>query len=248
MKLYPGARTGRAFHEPEARKGRAFHAAVAAFFAVVLAVVAPGAAAVDDTEPDAQASMSAREVLNLTTDRVLAVIDEARSYVDEDPERYYAAVHEVLDPFVDFRGFARGVMGDYATSERYRSLDEAGQEKLRQQLDRFTETMRVGLVRTYSKGLLAFGGSRVEIADADVGGDSRRATLRQLIFSDQAEPYVVIYQMARDRAGHWQLRNLVVENVNLGQIYRSQFESAARRYDGDLDAVIANWDTAAQAG
>ena len=33
MKLYPGARTGRAFHEPEARKGRAFHAAVAAFFA-----------------------------------------------------------------------------------------------------------------------------------------------------------------------------------------------------------------------
>jgi hypothetical protein len=32
------------------------------------------------------------------------------------------------------------------------------------------------------------------------------------------------------------MRNLVVENVNLGQVYRSQFESAARRYDGDLDA------------
>ena len=59
---------------------------------------------------------------------------------------------------------------------------------------------------------------------------------------DEAQPYVVIYQMARDRDGRWQLRNLVVENVNLGQIYRSQFEAAARRYDGDLDAVIDNWD------
>jgi hypothetical protein len=65
----------------------------------------------------------------------VAVIDEARSYVDSDPERYYAAVHEVLDPVVDFRGFARGVMGEYATSARYRSLDEAGRDKLRDQLE-----------------------------------------------------------------------------------------------------------------
>jgi phospholipid transport system substrate-binding protein len=197
----------------------------------------------DDQTPDAGPLLTAREVLDDTTERVLAVIEDARAYVDEDPERYYAAVHEVLDPFVDFRGFARGVMGDYATTERYRSLDEEGRAALRDQLERFTETMRRGLVRTYSKGLLAFGGSRVAFDDERSNADEQRATLRQLIYSDEAEPYVVIYQMARRRDGKWQLRNLIVENVNLGQIYRSQFESAARRYDGDLDAVIANWDT-----
>lgn len=217
----------------------AFPAALAAaFMSLCLSLVAVA----DDPRPDPQAGMSAREALEITTDRVLEVIEEARGYVDDDPERYYDAVHEVLDPFVDFRGFARGVMGEYGTSERYRSLDEAGREKLREQLDRFTRTMRTGLVRTYSKGLLAFGGSRVEIDDSDVSEDRGRATLKQLIYSDEAQPYVVIYQMARQRSGRWELRNLVVENVNLGQIYRSQFESAARRYDGDLDAVIANWD------
>lgn len=190
---------------------------------------------------DAQAAPSAREVLAHTTDRVLSVIEEAQGYIDQDPERYYAAVHEVLDPFVDFRGFARGVMGAYGTSERYRSLDKAGQAKLRDQLDRFTEVIRKGLVQTYSRGLLAFGGSRVEIDESASESDGRRATLRQLIYSDEPEPYEVIYQMALDRSGSWLLRNLVVENVNLGQIYRSQFESAARRYDGDLDAVIDNW-------
>jgi len=191
--------------------------------------------------PKDPAEQTAVEVLERTTSRILAVIDEARSYVDDDPERYYAAVREVLDSVVDFRGFARGVMGQYATTARYRSLDEAGQDKLREQLERFTETMRSGLVRTYSKGLLAFGGSRVEIDDSSAI-DDRRATIKQLIHSDDGKPYVVVYQMARDRDEQWQMRNLIVENVNLGQIYRSQFEASARRYDGDLDAVIDNWD------
>ena len=187
---------------------------------------------------------SARDVLSATTDRVLKVIEEARSYADKDPERYYAQVHEVLDPVVDYRGIARGVMGQYATLARYQSLDEQGQAKLREQGERFTETMRIGLIRTYSKGLLAFGGSRVELEDDDSGAnDRRRVQLRQLIYSDAPQPYVVIYSMARDRDGSWLLRNLIEENVNLGQIYRSQFESSARRFKGDIDKVIDNWST-----
>jgi phospholipid transport system substrate-binding protein len=219
--------------------------------ALLLAFATQGATADDmsPTPPGDPKEQTAEEVLRHTTDRVLNVIENARSYVDEDPERYYAKVKEVLDPVVDFRGFARGVMGDYATSERYRSLDEAGREQLREQLERFSDVIREGLVRTYSKGLLAFGGSRVELDSGDGGAvDDTRATLKQLIFSDASQPYVVIYQMARARDGQWQMRNLIVESVNLGQIYRSQFESAARRYDGDLDKVIANWDTTALDG
>jgi phospholipid transport system substrate-binding protein len=185
---------------------------------------------------------SAHDVVRVATEEVMAVVREARDYADEDPERYYQSVMAVLDPVVDFRGFARGVMGPYATSERYRSLDEAGREQLRGQLDRFTDVMRDGLVRTYSKGLLAFGGSRIELSDPDdAANDERRATVRQLIYSEQTEPYVVMYQMGMDRSGTWKLRNMIIESVNLGEIYRNQFESAARRYAGDLDQVISNW-------
>lgn len=202
-------------------------------------LMAPSALAQDQEQ-------TAAAVLKETTDKVLTVIDDAKGYVKRDPGRYYQRVNEVLDDVVDFRGFARGVMGDYASSERYRALDEAGREKLRQQLDRFTEAMRDGLVRTYSKGLLAFGGSRVELdrerSKLSDQGNPDRATLRQLIYSDGSEPYVVIYQMAKDRDGKWLMRNLIVENVNLGQIYRSQFEAAARKFDGDLDKVIEDWE------
>jgi phospholipid transport system substrate-binding protein len=216
--------------------------------ALLIALVVFGASLsrADDTDnslvPVDPFSQTASDVLESTTERMLAVIDEARAYVDEDPERYFSAVNDVLDPVVDFRGFARGVMGEYATSARYRSLDEAGRDKLRGQLERFSETMRSGLVRTYAKGLLAFGGSRVELDESSAGApEDTRSTLKQLIYSDSGQPYVVIYQMARDKDGQWRMRNLIVENVNLGQIYRSQFEAAARRFDGDLDAVIDNW-------
>jgi phospholipid transport system substrate-binding protein len=187
---------------------------------------------------------SAHEVVEEATQRVMTVVAEASEYADEDPERYYGQVQEILDPVIDFRGFARSVMGPYASSERYRSLDAAGQERLRAQLDEFTEVMRLGLVRTYSKGLLAYSGSRIEVfAISEEEEASGRAAVRQLIYSGQAEPYVLLYQMGRTKSGEWQLRNVIIESVNLGEIYRSQFEAAARKYDGDLDAVIANWET-----
>lgn len=186
--------------------------------------------------------MTAHGVVNDTTQRVMAVVVEADSYFNEDPERYYQQVQEILNPVIDFRGFARSVMGPYASSERYRSLDETGREQLRDQLDRFTEVMRLGLVRTYSKGLLAYGDSRVEVfAATDENQEKGGATVKQLVYNNQPEPYVLIYQMGLGKTGDWQLRNIIIEGVNLGEIYRNQFEASARQNEGDLDAVIASW-------
>lgn len=189
--------------------------------------------------------VTAHDVVRDTTDLVMSVVAEANDYVAEDPERYYTEIQSILDPVIDFRGFARGVMGPYASSDRYRSLDEAGRAQLRGQLDRFTEIMRVGLVRTYGKGLLAFGGSRIELSNpGEESAGQGKVSVRQLIYSDEAEPYVVMYQMGRNKTGEWKLRNVIIESVNLGEIYRNQFQSAAREHQGNLDLVIDNWTAA----
>ena len=186
--------------------------------------------------------VTAHGVVDDATRRVMAAVVESREYFDQDPERYYQRVQQILDPVIDFRGFARSVMGPYASSERYRSLDETGRARLRDQLDRFTEVMRRGLVRTYSKGLLAYGEAKVEVTPAgDQDASGSRATVRQLVYDNQPEPYVLLYQMGRGKEGDWQLRNIIIEGVNLGEIYRNQFEASARKNDGDLDAVIASW-------
>ncbi len=179
-----------------------------------------------------------------TTEKVMVVVDSAQDYVDDDPERYYDQVQSLLDPLLDYRGFARKVMGPYASSKRYRSLDEAGREQLRDQLDRFTDVMRTSLVRTYSKGLLAFGSSKIKVLRPEgLEPDATRATVRQEVEADRPLPYEVLYQMGQDREGQWQLRNVIIESVNLGEIYRDQFLASAREQDGDLNKVIDSWET-----
>ena len=188
--------------------------------------------------------VQAHEVVEEATEQILSVVQAAEAYAEEDPERYYGEIQTILDPVVDFRGFARSVMGPYASSERYRSLDDAGKAQLRDQLDRFTEVMRFGLVRTYSKGLLAFGGSRIEVLVPEGGSlNGSRVTVKQLVFSDEPDPSELLYQMGRNKSGDWKLRNIIIESVNLGEIYRSQFESSARKNEGNLDTVIETWTT-----
>jgi|TARA_B110000503_G_scaffold13903_1_gene18914 phospholipid transport system substrate-binding protein len=187
---------------------------------------------------------AAYSLVQNTTSKVMDVVVAADAYAETDPERYYEQIQALLDPLIDYRGFTRKVMGPYASSDRYRSLGEAGRQKLIAQLDQFTNVMRESLVRTYSKGLLAFGGSRIELESPEEGDSgSSRLSLRQLIYADRRDPYVVMYQMGLEKSGEWKLNNVIIESVNLGEVYRDQFLASAREQGGDLDAVVANWTT-----
>ena len=195
-------------------------------------------------QEEAPANPGPGEVVRTSTDIIMALVQEAPDYVDEDPQRYFDAIGTELDKVVDFRGFARGIMGDFASSTRYRSLDAEGKETLRDQLNRFTEVVRSGLIETYGRGLIAFGGSRVEIAGTEFSpGSTRVASVTQLVFDDQGRVYTVRYQMGQYRDGSWQLRNMIIENINLGEIYRSQFKAALDDAEGDVEVVIAGWNT-----
>ena len=188
------------------------------------------------------------QVVERATNAVMAVVAEAPTYVDADPARYYAAIGAELDKVVDFRGFARGVMGEYASKSRYSGLDAAGREALKAQLNTFTEVIRENLIQTYAEGLLAFGGSRVELSATEAApGSARVASVTQLVYGDQDRIYTVRYQMGQYADGHWMLRNMIIENINLGEIYQGQFEAAAKAANGDLDLVIAEWNVAAEA-
>lgn len=177
-----------------------------------------------------------------TTEEVLGIIKEAQGYYEQDPERFYQEVQSVLGRVVDFDSFARGVMGKYAGKDYYLSLSAEGREQLKQQVDRFSGVFRDGLVQTYAKGLLAFNGNKTEVlpvAEDDVV--TGKVTVVQQIYGDRDTPYEVMYLLRKDKQGQWKFRNVTIDAVNLGQVYRSQFYSAVKQYDGDIDKVIDNW-------
>lgn len=210
---------------------------------VMLGSLAMAALSVAQLPETSQSAAGPEQVITDVTQRVMEVVAEANTYFDQDPDRYFEAIDQVLSDLVDWRGFATAVMGEYYS--RGRSLDPAGQAALKAQRDRFAVTLREGLIRSYAKGLLAFGGANMEVQGVEASPQSARiASVTQLVYGEADRVYTIRYQMGQYKDGNWRLRNLIIETINLGEIYRNQFSALATAADDDLDRVIEEWNAA----
>jgi phospholipid transport system substrate-binding protein len=198
------------------------------------------AATAQDAQP-AAAQNNPYKMVEQTTQRVLDLIKDARGYYDKEPERFHQQVDAVMSEVVDFDSFARGVMGPYANLQRLTGDAEKAQR--REQIARFSTSFRRGLIETYARGLLKFNGQRIETLPPrrgdDINGNS--ISVVQNIHGKGDQPYIVQYSMRKNSAGVWKVQNVIIEGINLGQTYRSQFASAADQNRGDIDRVIASW-------
>jgi len=219
---------------------RAAHVFFSAVVSLVLAGQAYGAPA--DSAP--VISRDDPEVmLKQATDELLAISKAARAYVDQDRERYYAEVSGVLDQIMDIQYFARGVMATYASARVYKSLQtDAEKAAFRDRVARFAVALkRVWMVK-YADALLKADGETIELARINTGNDDDdRATLKQTITDRKNQTYLVQYSLHKVKDGGWMVANAVVEGVNLGETYRSQFAEAVENNKGDVDYVVDNW-------
>ena len=180
------------------------------------------------------AEASPEAVVRQSADKVLALIESGKVYIKEDPDRFYRAVHDVLEPVVAFDAFARGVMGPF-----WKEATDA-------QKTRFIETFKWGLLRTYSAALTEFSDGEVVVIEPDKPPRvPERREVKMEIRTDKGDVYPVLYAMALDPQSQWRVRNLVVGGVNIGLTYQNQFRSAMRdpKYAGSMDKVIDSWAT-----
>jgi len=182
-------------------------------------------------------------MLRDATDRLLAVSKEARAYAKDDPERYYAAVDQVLDQVLDIHYFARGVMATYASARLYKSLQtDAERQAFRDRIEHFVTAIKRVFMVKYADALLTFEGERIDLASVPTGyDDPDRASVQQTIYDKDGKTYLVQYSLHRGKDGGWLVYNVIVEDINLGQIYRNQFAEAVENHKGDVDYVVDHW-------
>ncbi len=183
------------------------------------------------------------ELIRDATGKIITAIEQAKLYYDKEPERFHSAIDEILFPLIDFRSFARGVMGKHG-SRRYESTlqDDDAKRVFQARVDAFTEKFKQGLVATYAKGLLTFQGEKIDVLP--IKGDvieGKSVNVVQKIHGDGGDPVLIRYKMRQNEDGHWKARNVQLQSINLGKVYRNQFASAARQYNSDIDKVIENW-------
>ncbi|MEW5248098.1 phospholipid-binding protein MlaC [Microbulbifer sp. 2201CG32-9] len=177
--------------------------------------------------PVASAAQNPYAMIEGVSQNLLGVIRANAQYLHSDPQRYYSAVDSVLAPVVDFDFIARGVMGTYA------------KQATAAQRSRFTSTFRRDLVSTFARGIANFGDMDVRVVNPGSTPTKRRVNVLQEVRSKEGVTKVS-YTLVRNRAGQWKLINVILNGVNLGKTFRSQFAQAMQTHQ-DIDKVIATW-------
>lgn len=176
----------------------------------------------------ARAGEGPYEIVAEVTDTLVAAAREHRENPDQ--EAFDTQVLEALEPVVAFDYIARVVMGEHykkATAE---------------QRERFSRIFKTGLVSTYAKGIATYAHSDITLVEpGEPVGDQRRVSVEQEV-SHEGEKHRLSYSMAKNKEGEWKLINLVLNGVNLGRSFSSQFSQLASRHGGDIDKIIDNWE------
>lgn len=177
----------------------------------------------------ALAMPSAQQVVQQTTDTLLADLKANKVQYKADPAAFYASLERILGPVVDVQGIARGVM-----TVRYSRRASA------EQLQRFEEEFKRSLMQFYGNALLEYDNQDIRVLPVANAQDAQRSTVNMEIRDARGTVYPLSYTMVR-LDEEWKLRNMVINGINVGKLFRDQFAQSMQSNRNDLDKTIAGW-------
>ena len=163
------------------------------------------------------------------TDDLLQRLVEVQPLYAVDQQKFFDEVESTLAPFVDFIGFSKSVMAKYyrrATAE---------------QRSEFATTFRRQLIEIYAKALVEFDNQKVIVLPpAGPQKDPEKARISLEIHAKDGVVYQVDYHLVL-KEDNWKLHNLVINGINIGLQFKSQFKASMQKNRSNIGAVIAGW-------
>jgi phospholipid transport system substrate-binding protein len=184
----------------------------------------------------ALAMPTAHEVVQQTTDTLLADLKANKELYRTDPGAFYNSLNNILGPVVDVDGISRGVM----TVRYSRQASPA-------QMQRFEENFKRSLMQFYGNALLEYNNQDIRVLPVTGQQDPQRTSVNMEIKDGNGTIYPLSYTMVNE-AGTWRMRNVVINGINVGKLFRDQFAQSMQNHRNNLDQVIDTWaDTVAKA-
>ena len=169
------------------------------------------------------------KIEQVTAELLLVIADHAEGFPENEPQ-YFQALNTLLEQHIDFNYIAKSVMGRSAKSA-------TGEQRIE-----FATKFRNGLIETYGRGLIGYGDEKIVLLNkAPLKPGQRMVSVKQEIQAEGAV-YPMEYSMALSKkTGQWKAINVVINGINMRNIFRSQFANAVQKAGGDIDMVIADW-------
>lgn len=176
-----------------------------------------------------QPKLTAHQLVEQTAEQLFADLNENRELYRSQPDTFYNTMDRIIGEVVDVEGVARSVM-----TVRYSR--RASQE----QMQRFQENFKRSLMQFYGNALLEYNNNGIRVLPATAPEGKKRTEVRMEVTDSQGTIYPVSYTMVNIE-GRWLLRNVVIEGINIGKLFRDQFAEAMQRNRNNLDVVIDTW-------
>lgn len=190
-----------------------------AFLAMLLALPLMGHAA---------AATPAHDLVQGTTRELLADLDANRETYRTNPSAFYDALNRIVGPVVDAKGISESIM-----TVKYSRKATAEQKA------RFEENFRRGLFQFYGNALLEYNNQGITVKPPkDESGD--RTSVDMDVKGGNGAVYPVSYTLVKI-GGEWKVRNVTLNGINIGKLFRDQFADAMQRNGNDLNKTIDSW-------
>ncbi|MBK5001756.1 ABC transporter substrate-binding protein [Pseudomonas sp. S31] len=176
----------------------------------------------------ALAAQSPHDVVQSTTSELLNDLKANKEQYKSNPNAFYDALNRILGPVVDADGISRSIM-----TVKY------SRKATPEQMQRFQENFKRSLMQFYGNALLEYNnqGITVDPAKAD---DGKRASVGMKVTGNNGAVYPVQYTL-ENISGEWKVRNVIVNGINIGKLFRDQFADAMQRNGNNLDKTIDGW-------
>ena len=158
----------------------------------------------------------------------LTVIKEEGSNYDENPEEFKERLKNIWEPMVDVKVVSRLIL----SSKIYASATQS-QKRL------FEERTKKLLLDTYVSTLLEFDNYQI-ITDEDIKVNNKTFEVSVNFFSD-SNSFVTKLTVYKNSLGQYRIVNIIVDGINLGLIFRNQFQDAYMENNSNLDVAIESW-------
>ncbi len=194
------------------------------FLLPLLGLLLQGAAhASTDTPP------SARDVVMLTTEKLILALQDQRDSVKENMDTAYRLADATVIPYIDFPRITRWVTGKY-----WRSATPEQQQRLTRAFTELLTRSYVTAMVTYADQILAHA-NNVQYPPARSQQEGKNALVTMLIKLENNKDAVVQYQMYLTEQG-WKIYDVKVEGVSLAITYRSSFSQEIAK--GGIEGLI----------
>jgi phospholipid transport system substrate-binding protein len=156
------------------------------------------------------------ELLQNTSNEVIAVLKDKRAELEKDPNRVYELVNDYIVPHLDSVTMAKLALGKH-----WRNAS-------REQKIEFVNEFQALLVRTYGKSLLEFRDQTINFFPVKLAEGEDKVEVKSEVLQQGGPAIPVSYRM-RMKDNAWKVYDLTIDGVSLVTSYRGTFAQEIRK-------------------